>query len=74
MTTMLAGKLAYSVLLASHNCSDVLWAWASLQAGFFSIFGLRCDGLSTAFAVGAFGMLRQVSAAPVRNWDRSQPW
>jgi ABC-2 type transport system permease protein len=59
MTTMLAGKLAYSVLLAfSQLVLMFLWAWAVFKLDFFShISGFAVMGLSTAFAVGAFGML-----------------
>jgi ABC-2 type transport system permease protein len=59
MTTMLAGKLAYSVLLAfSQLVLMFLWAWAVFKLDFFShISGFVVMGLSTAFAVGAFGML-----------------
>lgn len=59
MTTLLAGKLAYCVLLAfSQLVLMFLWAWAVFKLDFFShIPGFVVMGLSTAFAVGAFGML-----------------
>jgi ABC-2 type transport system permease protein len=59
MTTLLGGKLAYSALLAfSQLVLMFLWAWAVFKLDFFShIPGFVVMGLSTAFAVGAFGML-----------------
>lgn len=59
MTTLLAGKLTYSALLAfSQLVLMFLWAWAVFKLDFFShIPGFVVMGLSTAFAVGAFGML-----------------
>lgn len=59
MTTLLAGKLSYCVLLAfSQLVLMFLWAWAVFKLDFFAhIPGFVVMGLSTAFAVGAFGML-----------------
>ena len=59
MTILLAGKLSYCVLLAfSQLVLMFLWAWAVFKLDFFShIPGFVVMGLSTAFAVGAFGML-----------------
>ncbi|HVP65398.1 MAG TPA: ABC transporter permease [candidate division Zixibacteria bacterium] len=59
MTTLLAGKLTYSTLLAfSQLVLMFLWAWAVFKLDFPShIPGFVVMGLSTAFAVGAFGML-----------------
>ncbi len=59
MTSMLAGKLAYSVLLAfSQLLLMFLWAWAVFKLDFPShIPGFVVMGLSTACAVGAFGLL-----------------
>jgi ABC-2 type transport system permease protein len=59
MTALLAGKLAYSALLAfSQLVVMFLWAWAVFKLDLFShIPGFVVMGVSTAFAVGAFGML-----------------
>ncbi len=59
MTTLLAGKLAYSTMLAfAQLVLMFLWAWAVFKIDFFPhIAGFIVMGLSTAFAVGAFGML-----------------
>ncbi len=59
MTALLAGKVAYSALLAfSQLVLMFLWAWAVFKLDFFShIPGFVVMGVSTAFAVGAFGIL-----------------
>src|SRR5205085_5252156 len=59
MTTLLAGKLLFGTLLAfSQLVLMFLWAWAIFKVDFMShIPGFVVMGLSTAFAVGAFGML-----------------
>jgi len=59
MTALLAGKLAYSALLAFLQLVLMfLWAWAVFKLDLFShIPGFVVMGVSTAFAVGAFGML-----------------
>lgn len=59
MTTLLAGKLAHSTLLAfSQLVLMFLWAWAVFKLDFLPhISGFVVMGVSTAFAVGAFGML-----------------
>lgn len=59
MGTLLAGKLCYSSLLAF--CQLVLmflWAWAVFKLDFIPhLAGFVIMGVSTAFAVAAFGML-----------------
>ena len=59
MTALLAGKLAYSALLAFLQLVLMfLWAWAVFKLDLFShIPGFVVMGVSTAFAVGAFGIL-----------------
>jgi len=59
MTRLLAGKLAFAMLLAfSQLVLMFLWAWAVFQLDFLShIPGFVVMGVCTAFAVGAFGML-----------------
>jgi ABC-2 type transport system permease protein len=59
MGTLLAGKLWYSSLLAfSQLVLMFVWAWLVFKLDFIAhIPGFVVMGLSTAFAVGAFGML-----------------
>ena len=59
MGTLLAGKLCYSSLLAfSQLVLMFVWAWLVFKLDFIAhIPGFVVMGLSTAFAVGAFGML-----------------
>jgi ABC-2 type transport system permease protein len=59
MTTLLAGKLAFSALLAfSQLVLMFVWAWAVFKLDFLDhIPGFVVMGVSTSFAVGAFGML-----------------
>jgi ABC-2 type transport system permease protein len=59
MTALLAGKVAYSMLLAfSQLALMFLWAWAVFRLDLFThIPGFVVMGVSTAFAVGAFGIL-----------------
>jgi ABC-2 type transport system permease protein len=59
MGTLLAGKLCYSSLLAfSQLVLMFVWAWLVFKLDFIAhIPGFIVMGLSTAFAVGAFGML-----------------
>lgn len=59
MTTLLAGKLAFNILLAfSQLVLMFLWAWAVFRLDFLGhIPGFVVMGICTAFAVGAFGML-----------------
>jgi ABC-2 type transport system permease protein len=59
MTTLLMGKLTYNTLLAFMQLTVMfLWAWAVFKLDFFThIPGFLVMGLSTAFAVAAFGML-----------------
>lgn len=59
MGNLLAGKLLYSMLLAfSQLVVMFLWAWLVFKVDFIPhIPGFVVMGLSTAFAVGAFGML-----------------
>ncbi len=59
MTGLLAGKLAFNIMLAFTQLTVMfLWAWAVFKLDFFShIPGFVVMGLSTAFAVAAFGML-----------------
>jgi ABC-2 type transport system permease protein len=59
MGTLLAGKMLYSGLLAfSQLVLMFLWAWLVFKLDFVPhILGFTVMGLSTAFAVGAFGML-----------------
>lgn len=59
MTKLLAGKLAFNTLLAFTQLIVMfLWAWAVFKLDFFShLPGFAVMGLSTAFAVAAFGML-----------------
>src|SRR4029077_502518 len=59
MTTLLAGKLVFSTLLAfSQLLLMFVWAWTVFKLDFIPhIPGFVVMGVSTAFAVGAFGML-----------------
>jgi ABC-2 type transport system permease protein len=59
MTGLLLGKLVFNILLAFTQLTVMfLWAWAVFKLDFFShIPGFVAMGLSTAFAVAAFGML-----------------
>ena len=59
MGTLLGGKLCYCVLLAfSQLLLMFTWAWLVFKVDFMShIPGFVVMGLSTAFAVAAFGML-----------------
>ena len=59
MGTLLAGKLCYCCLLAfSQLVLMFLWAWLVFKLDFMShLAGFSVMGLSTAFAVAAFGML-----------------
>jgi ABC-2 type transport system permease protein len=59
MGKLLAGKLLYSGLLAfSQLVLMFVWAWLVFKLDFVPhIIGFVIMGLSTAFAVGAFGML-----------------
>jgi ABC-2 type transport system permease protein len=59
MNGLLAGKLVFNILLAFTQLTVMfLWAWAVFKIDFFShIPGFVVMGLSTAFAVAAFGML-----------------
>lgn len=59
MGNLLAGKLVYSMLLAfSQLVVMFVWAWLVFKVDFIPhIPGFVIMGLSTAFAVGAFGML-----------------
>jgi ABC-2 type transport system permease protein len=59
MTTLLAGKLAFCTLLAfSQLVLMFLWAWLVFKLDFINhIPGFVVMGMSTAFAVGTFGML-----------------
>jgi len=59
MGNLLAGKLLYSMLLAFLQLVAMfLWAWLVFKVDFIPhIPGFVVMGISTAFAVGAFGML-----------------
>ncbi|HYM07661.1 MAG TPA: ABC transporter permease [Terriglobales bacterium] len=59
MAKLLAGKLAFSTLLAfSQLVLMFVWAWAVFKLDFLPhIAGFVIMGVSTAFSVGAFGML-----------------
>jgi ABC-2 type transport system permease protein len=59
MTTLLAGKLTYSALLAfAQLVLMFVWAWAVFKLDFLShIPGFVVMGVCTALAVAAFGML-----------------
>ena len=59
MTSLLAGKLTYNILLAFTQLTVMfLWGWAVFHLDLFShIPGFIVMGLSTAVAVAAFGML-----------------
>jgi len=59
MGKLLAGKLLYCGLLAfSQLVLMFLWAWLVFKLDFLPhLLGFAVMGLSTAFAVGAFGML-----------------
>src|SRR5208283_1517636 len=59
MGTLLAGKLTFSALLAFTQLVVMfVWAWLVFKIDFPShIPGFVVMGLSTAFAVGAFGMV-----------------
>jgi ABC-2 type transport system permease protein len=59
MNGLLAGKMVFNILLAFTQLTVMfLWGWAVFKLDFFShIPGFIVMGLSTAFAVAAFGML-----------------
>ena len=59
MGTLLAGKLCFCVLLAFAQLVVMFtWAWLVFKVDFLAhIPGFVVMGLSTAFAVGAFGMV-----------------
>lgn len=59
MTSLMLGKLTYNALLAfSQLVLMFLWGWAVFRLDFWShIPGFVVMGVSTAVAVGAFGML-----------------
>lgn len=59
MTTLLAGKMAFCTLLAfSQLVLMFVWAWLVFKLDFLAhIPGFVIMGVSTALAVGAFGML-----------------
>ena len=59
MTVLLAGKLTFNTLLAFTQLVVMfIWGWAVFHLDFFShIPGFIIMGLSTAFAVAAFGIL-----------------
>ncbi len=59
MGTLMTGKLCYCVLLAFAQLVVMfIWAWLVFKLDFIPhIPGFVVMGLSTAFAVGAFGML-----------------
>jgi ABC-2 type transport system permease protein len=59
MTSLLFGKLTYNTLLAfSQLVLMFLWGWAVFKLDFWShIPGFVIMGVSTALAVGAFGIL-----------------
>ena len=59
MTTLLAGKLVYCTLLAfSQLVLMFVWAWLVFNLDFLPhLAGFAIMGISTAFAVGSFGML-----------------
>ena len=59
MTTLLAGKLTYNTLLAFTQLTAMfVFGWAVFHVDLWShIPGFLVMGLSTAFAVAAFGML-----------------
>ena len=59
MGTLLAGKLCFCVLLAFAQLVVMfIWAWLVFKVDFLGhIPGFVIMGLSTAFAVGAFGMV-----------------
>lgn len=59
MGMLLAGKLCYCTLLAfSQLVLMFLWAWLIFRLDFIShLAGFAIMGISTAFAVAAFGML-----------------
>lgn len=59
MNGLLAGKLVFNILLAFTQLTVMfVWAWAVFKIDLFShIPGFVVMGLSTAFAVAAFGML-----------------
>ncbi|MDR3763292.1 MAG: ABC transporter permease [Acidobacteriota bacterium] len=59
MTTLLLGKLTYSTLLAFSQLTLMfVWAWSVFHVDLWShIPGFLVMGLSTALAVGAFGLM-----------------
>jgi ABC-2 type transport system permease protein len=59
MNALLAGKMAFGILLGfSQLVVMFLWAWLVFKVDFLGhIPGFVVMGLSTAFAVGAFGIL-----------------
>lgn len=58
MTSLLAGKLTYSTLLAFTQLAVMfLWAWSVFKVDLWShIPGFLVMGLTTSFAVAAFGL------------------
>lgn len=59
MTSLMAGKMTYSTILAfSQLCVMFLWGWAVFHLDLFThIPGFIVMGLATAFAVANFGMI-----------------
>jgi ABC-2 type transport system permease protein len=59
MSTLMVGKLWYNSMLAfSQLVLMFVWAWLVFKLGFIPhLAGFAIMGLSTAFAVGGFGML-----------------
>jgi ABC-2 type transport system permease protein len=76
MTTLLAGKLTFNMLLAfAQLVLMFLWAWAVFKVDFFShIPGFVVMGLCTAFAVSGLAFCWPAFAGRARNWDRSPHW
>ena len=72
MTKLLAGKLVFNTLLAFVQLVAMfLWGWAVFKLDFFShLAGFMVMGLSTAFAVAAFGMLLASVCHTRRSWER----
>jgi len=68
MLALLGGKLVFNMILAfSQLVLMFLWGWAVFKLEFFPhIPGFVVMGVSTAFAVGAFGMLL-ASVCQTRN-------
>jgi ABC-2 type transport system permease protein len=59
MTSLMAGKMVYSAMLAfSQLCVMFLWGWAVFHLDLFShVPGFLVMGMATAFAVANFGMI-----------------